>query len=86
MTASIVAGGIQQCKYWQLCMTAPSSCGGFTRTSKLGSNGTNEAPSNYELHRLIWDATWSDGMKKKDCAFHPICDKKAWDCGGSQKS
>ena len=53
-----------------MAATAGASC------IVYGLNGTNKAPSDYELDRSIRDATWSDCMKKRIVLFIPYVTRK----------
>ena len=77
-----------KCQWWPFCKLRGSECGGSKRKGSckvFGANGTKQPPSDEEHQRMIRQHTWTDLALKRDCAYNPICEKKAWDCGGTVK-
>ena len=79
-----------RCKWWPICKSNKSQCGGSRKSdcNVYGNRGSSRQskPTDHELARAFRSESWSEEKKSRDCAFYPICTKKAWDCGGWQKT
>ena len=88
-TAPVLASNnIVKCKWWPVCKAPATECGGLQRQSckYYGTRGTKLPPSELELQRQHRKHTWSESMLKRNCSYHPFCQRKMWDCGGTQRS
>ena len=72
-----------------VCKFEATVCGGKRKNkcNVYGDQGTKrqKRPSDEELARATRLETWSEMAKSRDCAYFPICQMKAVECGGSKK-
>ena len=82
-----VANSNVKCSWWPVCKDDVIDCSGFERKScrNYGTDGRFPPPSQEDINREHRIMSWNQLQKTKDCAYHPICTKKAWDCGGRTK-